>query len=49
MTGPGFDQLSPGVVVRGPLFPEPVEVITTIPMGESVSVIRSPAVEVEEL
>jgi hypothetical protein len=34
-----FDQLSPGVVVRGPLLPEPVEVITTLPMGESVKLV----------
>jgi superfamily II DNA or RNA helicase len=39
MTGHAFDQLSPGVVVRGPLLPEPVEVITTIPMGESVKLV----------
>jgi len=34
-----LDQLSPGVVVRGPLLPEPVEVITTIPMGESFKLV----------
>jgi len=39
MTGTRFDHLSPGVVVRGPLLPEPVEVITTIPMGESVKLV----------
>lgn len=39
MTGPAFEQLSPGVVVRGSLLPEPVEVITTIPMGESVKLV----------
>ena len=32
-------QLTSGVEVRGPLFPEPVEVITTIPMGESVKLV----------
>ena len=31
--------LSPGAVVRGPLLPEPVEVITAIPMGESVKLV----------
>jgi superfamily II DNA or RNA helicase len=39
MTGTKFGHLSPGVVVRGPLLPEPVEVITTIPMGESVKLV----------
>ena len=33
------DQLKPGLVVTGPLFPEPVRVITTIPMGDSVKLI----------
>jgi hypothetical protein len=28
-----IDQLKPNVVVRGPLFPEPVQVIVTVPMG----------------
>ena len=31
--------LSPRTVVRGPLFPEPVEVITSTPMGESVKLV----------
>lgn len=39
MSGIRFDDLLPGVVVRGPLLPEPVEVITTIPMGESVKLV----------
>ena len=34
-----LEQLSPGIVVRGPLLSEPVEVITTIPMGESVKLV----------
>ena len=34
-----FGQLLPGVVVRGPLLPEPVEVITTVPMGESIKLV----------
>jgi len=32
-------QLAPGAVVRGPLLPEPVEVITTVPMGQSVKLV----------
>ena len=39
MTETKFDQLSPGVVVRGTLLPEPVEVITTVPMGGSVKLV----------
>jgi SNF2 family DNA or RNA helicase len=34
-----IDQLKPHVVVRGPLFPEPVQVIVTIPMGSAVKLI----------
>lgn len=34
-----IDQLKPNVVVRGPLFPEPVQVIVTIPMGSAVKLI----------
>ncbi len=33
------DQLKPNVIVYGPIFPEPVQVITAIPMGESVKLI----------
>lgn len=33
------DQLQPNVVVRGSLFPEPVQVITTIEMGGSIKLI----------
>ena len=36
---PTSSSLAPGTVVRGPLLPEPVEVITTIPMGESVKLV----------
>lgn len=39
MTTPAFDELSPGVIVSGPLFPEPVQIITTVPMGESVKLV----------
>ena len=34
-----IDQLKPNVIVRGPLFPEPVQVIVTIPMGNAVKLI----------
>ena len=33
------DQLKPNVIVRGPIFPEPVQVIVAIPMGDSVKLI----------
>jgi hypothetical protein len=33
------DQLKPNVMVYGPIFPAPVQVITTIPMGESIKLI----------
>lgn len=33
------DCLKPNVIVRGPLFPEPVQVITTVPMGNAVKLI----------
>jgi SNF2 family DNA or RNA helicase len=32
-------KLRPGIVVRGPLFPEPVQVITILPVGEAVKLI----------
>lgn len=34
-----FDHLYPGAIVRGPLFPEPVEVIATVLMGTSIKLI----------
>ena len=34
-----LEQLKPGAVVRGALFPEPVQVITSIPMGPVVKLI----------
>jgi hypothetical protein len=34
-----IDQLKPNLVLRGALFPEPVQVITTIPLGQSVKLI----------
>jgi len=33
------DQLRPNVIVRGPIIPEPVQVITTTPMGDSVKLV----------
>ncbi|MBM4185615.1 MAG: DUF3883 domain-containing protein [Gemmatimonadetes bacterium] len=36
---PTASSLTPGAVVRGPLLPEPVEVITTIALGDSVKLI----------
>jgi len=39
MTPNSFTDLSPGVVVQGPLLPEAVEVITTVAMGESLKLI----------
>jgi SNF2 family DNA or RNA helicase len=35
------DQLKPNVIVRGPIFPEPVQVITVIPMGDKIKLIGS--------
>ena len=37
------DQLKPNVIVRGPIFPEPVQVITTTPMGDSVKLVGKEA------
>ena len=34
-----LDQLKPNVIVRGPILPEPVQVIVTVPMGEAVKLI----------
>ncbi len=34
-----IDQLKPNIIVRGPIFPEPVQVITSVPMGDSVKLI----------
>jgi hypothetical protein len=33
------NQLKPGVIVRGPIFPEPVQVVLVTPMGTSVKLI----------
>src|SRR5258708_14710232 len=32
-------ELKPNVIVRGPLFPEPVQVIVSIPMGTSIKLV----------
>ncbi len=34
--GDGNMELRPGAILRGPLFPEPVEVIVTLPMGDGL-------------
>src|ERR1700731_2197541 len=34
-----IDQIKPNVIVRGPIFPEPVQVIVSIPMGHSVKLV----------
>jgi hypothetical protein len=34
-----FAELKPNVIVRGPIFPEPVQVIVAIPMGTSVKLV----------
>ena len=39
MSGPSFTDLSPGVIVEGPILPEPVEVLALVPMGTSMKVI----------
>ena len=33
------DQLKPNVILRGPIFPEPVQVIVAVPMGNAVKVV----------
>ena len=34
-----IDELKPNIIVRGPIFPEPVQVIVAIPMGTSVKLV----------
>jgi hypothetical protein len=34
-----LDQLKPNVIVRGSIFPEPVQVIVVVPMGNSVKLV----------
>ena len=33
------DQLKPNKVLRGPIFPEPVQIIVVIPMGDAVKLV----------
>lgn len=58
MSAPRFEDLSAGVVVEGPILPEPVEVITTVPMGTSIKLVgkglhsgqvRDPILDAEQL
>lgn len=37
--GSKVEMLKPGVIVRGAIFPEPVKVIATVPMGDSIKLI----------
>jgi len=39
MTTPTIADLSPGVVVQGPILPEPVEVLAVVPIGTAVKLI----------
>ncbi len=34
-----LSDIKPNVIVRGPIFPERVKVITTIPMGDSIKLV----------
>jgi SNF2 family DNA or RNA helicase len=34
-----YSDIKPNVILRGPLFPEPVQVITVIPMGDAIKLI----------
>ena len=42
-----IERLKPGARVRGPLFPEPVQIISCTPMGQSVKLIGKPIIKVE--
>ena len=33
------NDIKPNVILRGPIFAEPVKVITTIPMGDSIKIV----------
>jgi superfamily II DNA or RNA helicase len=33
------EDIKPNIIVRGPIFPEPVEVITVVPMGDAIKLI----------
>ncbi len=58
MSHPTFADLAPGAILEGPLLPEPVEVLATIPMGPSIKLIgkglrtgqvREPILDAEKL
>ena len=34
-----IEELKPNVIVQGPIFPEPVQVIVAIPVGDSVKLV----------
>ncbi len=34
-----IEQLKPNAIVRGPIFPEPVQVLVAIPMGTSIKLV----------
>ena len=36
-----LDDLKPGIIVRGPMLPEPVEVLVVTPLGDAVKVVGS--------
>lgn len=53
-----FNQIKPGSIVIGPMFPEAVQVIVTIPMGESIKLVgkglktgkvHEPILDIEQL
>ncbi len=33
------EEIKPNIIVRGPIFPEPVQIIVGIPMGDSIKLI----------
>jgi len=37
-----IEDLTPNVIVRGPILPEPVQVIVVIPVGTSVKLVGVP-------
>ena len=34
-----IDQLKPNIIDRGPIFPEPVQIIVSVPMGDSIKLV----------
>ncbi len=52
------ENLKPNIILQGPIFPEPVQVILLVPMGESIKIVgkglkpgrvREPILSVEQL